>query len=83
VDDVLVALGLRLEGRRGPVDHRSPPDATGRDVLDALGWDAASLEQIAVRTGRSVPELSLALHRLEVDGWLVQSAGWFEQVGHR
>lgn len=83
VDDVLVALGLRLEGRRGPVDHRCPPDATGRDVLAALGWEAASLEQLAVRTGRPVPELSLALHRLELDGWLVQNSGWFEQVRAR
>lgn len=81
VDDVLVALGMRREGRPSVIDHRSPPDPTGRDVLAALGWEAASLEQLAVRTGRAIPELSLALHRLEVDRWVAHEGGWYEQIG--
>jgi DNA processing protein len=81
-EDVLVALGLGAGARRGrAVDHRPAPGPVGRDVLRALGWEPASLEQLVVRTGRSVPELSLALHGLELDGWLVQDGPWYEQVG--
>jgi DNA processing protein len=80
VDDVLVALGLCTAGRSGPIDLRQSPDAVGRDVLAALGWEAANLEQLVVRTGRAVPEVSLALHALEVEGWVEQDGPWYEQV---
>ena len=84
VDDVLVALGLEAGARgRRAVDHRPAPGPVGRDVLRALGWEPASLEQLVVRTGRAVPELSLALHGLELDGWLVQDGPWYEQVRHQ
>ena len=82
-DDVLVALGLEAGGRRGrAVDHRRAPGPGGRDVLRALGWEPASLEQLMVRTGLAVPELSLTLHGLELDGWVVQDGPWYEQVPH-
>lgn len=81
VDDVLVAIGLATAGDRArPVDRRPAPDTAGRDVLAALGWEPASLEQLAVRTGRAVPELSLALHALGRDGWVEQHGPWYEQV---
>ena len=58
--DVLVALGLVPGGRRRA---RAPhvADPADREVLDAIGWQAATLEQIAVRTGLPLAELSLAL----------------------
>jgi DNA processing protein len=80
LDDVLVALGLHTAGRRGRVDRRRRPGAEGADVLAALGWEPATLEQLVVRTGRSVLAVSLALHELEVDGWVALDGSWYEQV---
>jgi DNA processing protein len=81
LDDVLVALGLS-PGRRRPARERRPaPDADGAVVLDALGWQAASLEQLAVRTGLRIGALVVALERLRVLGWIDARDGWFERIG--
>jgi DNA processing protein len=80
-DDVLVALGMVPGGRRTGRDARTPPDAVGRAVLDAFDWEPATLEHLALRTGRGVPDLALALHRLEADGWVSAQGPWYERVG--
>jgi DNA processing protein len=82
VDDVLVALGLSVSqtGAPGAPDHRPPPDAFGARVLDALGWEAASLDALAVRTCETPAKVSVALHRLEHDGWVEVREGWWERV---
>jgi DNA processing protein len=78
--DVLVALGLGAGARREAVDLRPPPTPAGRHVLEALGWEPATLEQLVVRTGRPVPEVALVLLRLEADGWLASDGAWYEQL---
>ena len=45
-----------------------------------MGWQPASLDQLVVRTGLSPGQASVALARLEVGGWVVGQAGWWEQV---
>lgn len=80
-DDVLVALGLQAGGRRGAADRRPAPDEVGRAVLDAFGWEPATLEQLALRTGHAIPTLALALERLESDGWVAGPGPWYERVG--
>ncbi|HJR25211.1 MAG TPA: DNA-processing protein DprA, partial [Acidimicrobiales bacterium] len=79
-DDVLMAIGLGAGRRRAARDARTPPDADGRAVLDAFDWEPATLEHLALRTGRGVPELALALHRLEVGGWVSSQGPWYERV---
>jgi DNA processing protein len=81
-DDVLIALGL-TSGRRGGAasDPRPPPDADGCRVLDAFDWEPVTLEHLALRTGQRVPDLALALSRLEADGWITSQGSWFERVG--
>jgi DNA processing protein len=78
--DVLVALGLGAGAHRAAPDLRPAPDAAGRDVLLALGWDPATLEQLVVRTGRAVPEVALVLLQLEAGGWVASDGAWYEQV---
>ena len=79
--DVLVALDLAPSPPAAPpTDRRPPPDATGSAVLDALGWQPASFEQVVVATGRAPGEVGLALAHLERDGWVVGSGGWWERV---
>jgi len=82
--DVLMALNLatplRATGGAGSSgDSRPPPDDTGRAVLDALGWERATFEQVVLTTGRSPAEVSVVLAHLEQAGWVAGSGGWWEQ----
>ena len=78
--DVLVALGLTAAARTGAADPRTPPDAPQKVVLEAFGWEPATLEHLATRTGMRLPELALALEGLLGAGWVIADGGWYERV---
>jgi len=84
--DVLVALGLSTAGSgagaEAPGDQRPSPGPIESDVLDALGWEPASLEGVVLRSARSPAEVMVALAHLERDGWVTSTHGWWERVGH-
>lgn len=80
VTDVFVALGLAAP-RRTASERRPPPTAEDARVLEALGWQPATLEQLALRTDGSLATLAVALDRLQRDGWVAERGGWFERVG--
>jgi len=86
VDDVLVALELLGRGPARPRRSHSsdlpvaPDDAVQVSRLEAMGWQPVSLDDLVVRTGLSPGQASVALVRLEVGGWVVGQAGWWEQV---
>jgi predicted Rossmann fold nucleotide-binding protein DprA/Smf involved in DNA uptake len=48
-------------------------------VLDALGWQPATLEDVVARAGLEVAAVAVELVRLEHDGWLESRSGWFER----
>lgn len=87
--DVLVALSLETAGRPGgsaPAasardQHRPAPSADGALVLDALGWQAVSVDHLLASTGLAPGRVSLALAHLERDGWARGRGGWWERVG--
>lgn len=79
-DDVITALGLCPAGRRERRDHRPPPSGDDAAVLEALGWQPATLDQLVLRTGRDLGGLTLALLRLEDAGWAASRGGWWERV---
>jgi DNA processing protein len=79
-EDVLVALGLQPAGRRARVERRPPPADDDKPVLDAVGWQPATLDQLVLRTGRDLGSLVLALDRLGEQGWVVRRGGWYERV---
>lgn len=80
VSDVLVVLGLdaaadrrgRREGSVGP----APPE-TG--VLRAVGWEPATIEEIAARAGEPLGAVALELSRLEDGGHVVRDGAWFHR----
>jgi len=79
--DVLVALGLSTATSGAPVpDLRPPPGPTEARVLEALGWEPATLEQVVARTGSTPGEASVALSRLERDGHVSATGGWWERI---
>jgi len=78
--DVLVALGLAGADRPAPADHRPPPDGADSPVLEAVGWQPATLDHLVLRSGLAVPALTPALERLCDAGWIVRRGGWYERV---
>jgi len=80
VDDVLVALGLSGARPAASNDRRVPPDGADQAVLDAVGWQPATLDQLLLRTGLDLAGLATALDRLCEAGWLVRHGGWYERV---
>jgi DNA processing protein len=81
--DVLVALGLSTAGESGGgggAGRRPPPGPEEAPVLEALGWEAATFDDLCARTGRGPGLVSVALARLQAGGWVAERAGWWEQV---
>jgi DNA processing protein len=77
--DVLVALGLNSVARVA-VDDRPPPGPEEAALLDALGWEPATFDDLCARTGGSPALVSVSLSRLHGAGRVAERAGWWEQV---
>jgi DNA processing protein len=73
--DVVLALGMTPGARRG-TSARPAPDAAGRAVLDALGGEPASPEELACRTALPPHEVALAVAALERAGWVNWKQGY-------
>ncbi len=84
LDDVLTAVGLGglrpVSARRRSLRPIAPADPVGRAVLDALGWEPLTFEQLATRTGLGLAPLAAQVSSLEAQGFLVRSDGWLEQA---
>jgi DNA processing protein len=78
--DVLIALGLTTRSRPTRAEQRPDPGPTGRRVLDAFDWQPSTLDHLVVRAGLPVPEVSLTLHRLVIEGWIQEDGPWYERV---
>jgi DNA processing protein len=79
--DVLMALGLSSHKVDEPApDPRQVPDEADRAVLEEVGWQPATLDQLVLRTGRTVVDLTGALGRLTEAGWIAQRSSWYERV---
>jgi DNA processing protein len=79
--DVLVALGLSSAGAGHAGGGRPPPGPEEAPVLEALGWEAATFDDLCARTGLGPGQVSVALARLQAGGWVGERAGWWEQLG--
>lgn len=82
LDDVLVAAGLAAAA--APAEHPSTvptPHPCGRPgrVLDAVGWQPATFDQLVLRTGFDLGEVSVLLRQLEADGFVRLDGGWVER----
>jgi predicted Rossmann fold nucleotide-binding protein DprA/Smf involved in DNA uptake len=80
--DVVVALGLESRpARRRRADRRPKVDPADRALLELFGSDALTLDTVVLRSSRPLPEVAVALGRLESAGWLARAGAWFERVG--
>ncbi len=69
VDDILQELGLAQ-----PQERDGPP-ADEKDVLTAMGYAPATMDDIAERTGLDAATLAARLSRLEIEGRVRSLAG--------
>jgi DNA processing protein len=80
-EDVLVALGLEpAVWERTSSKSMPPPEGDLGAVLEAVGWDASTLEQIADRLDAPLGPVAVHLLTLVGEGWISQQAGWYERV---
>jgi DNA processing protein len=80
VDDVLLALDARPSVRLS-VERRTAPAEPGRRLLDVLGWQAATFDQLVGRSAPTSPgDVAATLDALEAGGWIAARGPWFERV---
>jgi DNA processing protein len=77
--DVLVALGLTPRPAED-VAAPTPSDPESARVLDALGWEPATLDELAERLDSPLGPVAVHLTRLANAGWVVQRSGWWERA---
>ena len=78
VGDILAALGLV---RPGALEALSTTTGSEEDpVLEALGWEPATIDQLVMRTSLGVEDIAVALSTLEVGGKVQHQGGWWERV---
>lgn len=83
-DDILVALGLDVAAAsRSAARPAGPEDPDAAAVLEAVGWQPATIEDVVARLERPLGEVALALSRLEHQGWLVRHGSWVERTVDR
>ena len=77
--DVQVALGL---SSAPPVaaDRRPLPGPDESVVLEALGWEPATFEELCARSGCPPGRVSVALAGLQHAGWVAERGGWWDRV---
>ena len=80
VDDVLVALGIdhSRDAARSPI--AGPDDALAADVLDLCIAMPRTIDMIVGALGIPVSDAAVALSRLDQQGLVVDTGGWFESA---
>jgi DNA processing protein len=79
-DDILVALGLAAAERPSCSLRLDPADA---QLLDALGWEPSTVDEVVQRSGLGLAEVSRRLAELSVRGVVRDTGGWWERVAAR
>ncbi|CAN5708037.1 DNA-processing protein DprA [soil metagenome] len=77
--DVLVALGLDAAAVTRGQPQRRPETTLGVTLLDALGWQPATIEEVAGRVEAPLAQVAVELSRMERDGLVLRQGSWFER----
>lgn len=85
VDDLLGHLGIATgsdgAAPRATLLHDGRRDPEERVVLDVLTAGPVTLDELAERSGLTIERLALVTARLQVEGVLTRSGGWYERGG--
>jgi DNA processing protein len=79
--DILVALGLdQRRAGRARFDPRARPRGLDARVVELCGGRAQTVEQVMRQLELGLVDAAMTLARLEHQGWLRETGGWFETV---
>jgi DNA processing protein len=78
--DVLVQLGMSDGARRSARERRAPPEGPAAVVLEALGWQPTTIDQLVLRSGLGLASVAAGLDELVDHGWVHPTGGWFERI---
>jgi len=76
--DALIALGMAQVTVAAPAPHEV--SAMELDLLEAMGWLPATLDQLLAAGAGSLQSLALALEVLEARGLVDQRGPWYERT---
>lgn len=84
VSDVLGLLKIRHAGGKSSQEEQ-PSQAQLRNaaegaVLDAIGWEPAAIDDVALRSGLSLPQVITAIEQLVTQGELVRHSGLVHRI---
>lgn len=77
--DVLAELALDSQVWRR-ADPRPRPDRSGSEVLESVGWEPVTLEDLVESLSMPLAEVMRHLEALEEAGWVVRRGGWVERI---
>lgn len=79
--DVLIALGLDgRRARRARYDPRALPRGVDARVVEACRTEPRTIDALCAVCDLELAESAMALARLERDGWVRETGGWFEAI---
>jgi predicted Rossmann fold nucleotide-binding protein DprA/Smf involved in DNA uptake len=78
--DVLVQLGMSDGARRSARERRTTPTGAAATVLDVLGWQPATVDQLVLRSGLDLGPVASALDHLVDAGWVQRTGSWYERI---
>ncbi|MDG2112355.1 MAG: hypothetical protein P8N02_07065, partial [Actinomycetota bacterium] len=75
-----VSVGVTANAEVTPIPAGGRPARHHNDwLLDALGWEAATVDELMLRTSCDLAGLTLALSQLRGDGLVAETGGWWER----
>jgi DNA processing protein len=81
VDELMMALGLdNRRAGRSRIDLRPLPHGDAADVVRLCRDQARTIEQVSLLAGLDLGEAAMVMARLEHQGWLRETGGWFETI---
>jgi DNA processing protein len=80
VNDVLMELGFGQLRFSRSADSRAEPTPADQEILQVLSDRPLSFEEVISAGDATIAHVAVALARLEIGGWVVETAGYYERV---
>lgn len=80
VEDVLMALGLDTQRIHGTAEVRVPLSPEHLRIIDSMNGEPRTTDEVSLLTGLPLIDCAVSLGRLEEQGWVAHSDGWWEAL---
>ena len=80
VTDIFVALGLDTRRQQHWCDTRVLPSREEQEILNLMGRQVRSIDEITLLSSMSVIDVAVLLGRLQEKNWVAHTDGWWEAL---